>query len=239
MPDYLIFQLYGQMAAWGDIAVGETRRSALQPSKSALLGIVGASLGIDRNEEEIHAAMASAYGIGIKVVSAGTLLVDYHTVQVPPQKRNVVFATRKEELAADKLGTLLSSREYRCDAAYVVALWSEKESAPFALKELCSALRKPKYLLYLGRKSCPISIPCTPEVSKYETLKDALDSRADFEEKFLRFGRQHSQMYCWDETPDSGLHATQVVERWDVPKSRQRWQFSPRTEKLFVSYKEA
>ena len=67
MPDYLIFQLYGQMAAWGDIAVGETRRSALQPSKSALLGIVGASLGIDRNEEEIHAAMASAYGLALKL----------------------------------------------------------------------------------------------------------------------------------------------------------------------------
>ena len=36
MRAYLVFQLYGPLASWGDIAVGETRPSTPIPSKSAI-----------------------------------------------------------------------------------------------------------------------------------------------------------------------------------------------------------
>ena len=45
MLNFLIFQLYGQMAAWGEIAVGEYRPSRDYPSKSALIGMVAAGFG--------------------------------------------------------------------------------------------------------------------------------------------------------------------------------------------------
>jgi CRISPR system Cascade subunit CasD len=35
--EYLLFRLYGPMASWGEIAVGEMRHSEVKPSKSALL----------------------------------------------------------------------------------------------------------------------------------------------------------------------------------------------------------
>jgi CRISPR system Cascade subunit CasD len=38
MRDYLLFRLYGPLAAWGDIAVGEYRPSFAHPSKSAIIG---------------------------------------------------------------------------------------------------------------------------------------------------------------------------------------------------------
>ncbi|MGD9009238.1 MAG: type I-E CRISPR-associated protein Cas5/CasD, partial [Desulfobacteraceae bacterium] len=100
MQDYLVFQLYGHMSAWGDIAVGETRRSTLHPSKSAVLGIMAAALGVDREDESTLSTMAAAYGFAVKVLSTGSLMVDYHTVQVPPQKRKEILRTRKDELAA-------------------------------------------------------------------------------------------------------------------------------------------
>ena len=53
MRDYLVFQLYGQLASWGDIAVGETRPSALTPTKSAILGLVAAALRLKR-PDTIH-----------------------------------------------------------------------------------------------------------------------------------------------------------------------------------------
>lgn len=239
MPDYLVFQLYGPMSAWGDIAVGETRRSAPHPTKSAMLGLMAAALGVDRRDEATHCAMAAAYGFGVKVVSQGMMLVDYHTVQVPAQRRKAIFRTRKDELAEPKLGTLLSSREYRCDSAYVAALWGALMPAPFSLTELECALKAPKYTPYLGRKSCPMAIPMAPRAEGFETLKAALDSRESFEREMSRINRPQASMYYWDEHPESGLVSAQSMERWDLPRSRSRWQFSPRTEKMCVSKKEA
>lgn len=239
MPDYLVFQLYGPMAAWGDIAVGETRRSTVHPAKSAILGLMAAALGIDRMDETTHSTMAAAYGLAVKVLSSGSLLIDYHTVQVPPQKRKVVFRTRKDELASSKLGTLLSSREYRCDAAYLAALWVEQEPAPFSLIELEEAIKRPKYTIYLGRKACPMSIPLSPKVSNFETLKMALDSRENFEKEVANICRNQTHLYYWDDTSHSGLRTEQRTERWDQPQSRRRWQFSPRMENFFVAKKEA
>ena len=211
MSDYLVFQLYGPMASWGDIAVGETRRSALQPSKSAVLGLLAAALGINRADDTLHAAMADAYGFAVKVLSSGSLLVDYHTVQVPPQKRNTVFRTRKDELAAEKLGTLLSNREYRCDTACIVAIWIAQENAPFSFGELQTALNRPKFIPYLGRKSCPLAIPMNPEIKPFDTLKKALDSRQGFEKKFGSITRGPSRFYYWDDTLHSGLEAKQIL----------------------------
>lgn len=241
MPDYLVFQMYSPMAAWGDIAVGETRRSALHPSKSAVLGIIAAALGIDRENESALSAMAAAYGFAVKVLSSGSLMVDFHTVQVPPQRRKEILRTRKDELAAAKLGTLLSSREYRCDAACLSVLWVAQEPAPFSLVELMGALKSPRFVLYMGRKSCPMAIPLSPEVRQFKTLKEALDSREKFEREMAGISRSRTFLYYWDDTPYSGLENCQKMkmERWDFPQSRNRWQFGPRSENLCMVEKES
>ncbi len=239
MSKYLVFQLYGPMAAWGEIAVGETRRSAVHPSKSTILGLLAAACGIDRNDEETHIAMAHAYNIAVKVLAPGSLLVDYHTVQVPPRQRNAEFKTRKEELTADKLGTLLSNRQYRCDAAYVVAVWIKKQPAPFSVEKLADALQQPKYTLYLGRRSCPLALPLCPIVIEDLPLKAALDSFMCSARMKGRVTWKQSPMYYSDEGQLEGFVTESLLERWDVPRSRCRWQFSPRTEFLLMPEEEA
>jgi CRISPR system Cascade subunit CasD len=165
--------------------------------------------------------------------------MDYHTVQVPPQKRKKAYRTRKDELAAEKLGTLLSSREYRCDTACVVAFWVAQGPPSYSLEEMAAALNRPKFTPYLGRKSCPLAVRMCPEVKPFETLKRALDSRQTFEKAMARLGRGQGDLYYWDNNPDSGLEAHQRIERWDRPQSRQRWQFRPRTENFCMANKEA
>lgn len=236
MSDFLVFQIYGPMASWGDIAVGETRRSAAHPSKSAILGLLAAALGIDRDDEAVHKEMAEAYKIAVKVLSMGSLLIDYHTVQVPPQQRKASFRTRKDELSSGRLGTLLSSREYRCDAVYIAAVWADQQAVPFSFDQLAEALKEPKYSLYLGRKSCPPATPLNPRIIRNASLKEALDSKADIAAPPV--GPTESSLYYWEDTPASGLEADQSFERWDLPGNRQRWQFRPRTENLFVGKKE-
>ena len=44
MKECLLFQLYGPMASWGQVAVGDQRPSDSQPTKSAVLGLISASL---------------------------------------------------------------------------------------------------------------------------------------------------------------------------------------------------
>ena len=125
MKQFLLFQLYGPMAAWGEIAVGEERPSAGHPSKSAILGLLAAAKGLRRDEENAHLEMERGYGIAVQALSIGTYLRDYHTTQVPPQTALKAFprATRRDELVAlsaynraieKSSGTILSSRAYRC-----------------------------------------------------------------------------------------------------------------------------
>lgn len=52
MKDYLVFRLYGPLVSWGNIAVGEYRPSDSFPTKSALIGLLSASFGFDRSEDE-------------------------------------------------------------------------------------------------------------------------------------------------------------------------------------------
>ncbi|NMG44762.1 type I-E CRISPR-associated protein Cas5/CasD [Aromatoleum toluvorans] len=251
MAEYLVFRLYGPMASWGEIAVGESRHSASQPSRSALLGLLGAALGVRREDDDAQARLNAGYRFGIKLHATGHPLRDYHTVQAGPQLKKLTYRTRRQELALptrEQLGTLLSAREYRCDAFATVAVGTTPE-APWSLGRLTEALRYPAFPLYLGRKSCPLSAPLAPRVAEFDSLKSALDAfdaspfpeldkdatrASNIAQRWLKLGSGQARYY-WDEAwgvealaPDSP--ATMSLTRHDTPTSRRRWQFSPRQE---------
>lgn len=238
MESYLLFSLYGPMSAWGDIAVGEQRPSAGHPSKSAVLGLLAAALGVRRNEEERHKALAGGYAMAVRVDASGELLRDYHTSQVPPARRGVSYYTRRDELSCDKLNTILSQRDYRMDASYSIAIWMRSDSAPWKLDVLASALQRPQFTLYLGRKSCPPSLPLQPRIIETNTLKEAFDEfpvQDNFLSALLREGRAR---FYWESLSrdesgfsDDGVHM--VYNRRDHLLSRKRWQFAVREEHYF------
>lgn len=109
--DYLVFQLQAPLSSWGEPAVGEFRGTAEHPSQSALIGLLGAALGVVRSDEAAHAALRDGYGFAVGLQSPGNLLRDYHTAQVPPRTalKGRPHATRRDELAVPKpeLGTIL------------------------------------------------------------------------------------------------------------------------------------
>lgn len=237
MADYLLFRLYGPLAAWGVIAVGQERGSDTQPSKSAMIGLLAAALGIRRNEEELLATLAVGYGFAVRVESAGVLLRDYHTAQVPSASdmKKRPHRTRRDELLIPHhdLNTVLSNREYRCDALYTVALWALPD-APYSLAELAVALMKPKFTLYLGRKSCPLALPVQAQVVAADHLATAL-SQVSFPDQAIlkdRLKPDSSPTLHWEEDiEEQGLTALLTVARRDQPLSRRRWQFRERRER--------
>jgi CRISPR system Cascade subunit CasD len=232
MRDYLLFRLYGPLAAWGDIAVGEYRPSFAHPSKSAIMGLVAAALGLRREQEEGLRALAESFHFAVRVDAMGNLLRDYHTTQVPPSRKGVIHRTRRSELAFRDLNTILSSRDYRVDAVYTVALWGARETLPYNLDQLTEALRKPVFTLYLGRKSCPPSLPLQPMVFSSDTLRGAFD-QANFQDApFIDalISRIETGSVHWEGSEPSGFAEQHIITRRDNPVSYRRRQFAERRE---------
>jgi len=258
MADYLVFRLYGPMASWGDISTGEVRHSTVHPSRSALLGLLGAALGVEREDEEAQQRLFASFRFGVKLVAEGSLIRDYHTVQIPRQRNKMMCRTRQQELAEKQaLGTILSAREYRCDSMAVIAV-EEAAKATWSLEEIKESLQRPKFILYLGRKSCPLALPLSPRFERAVSLRHALDvpmlspaglcsfqaeresssePRLLEQEEFwptrsdkILFGVR-AVRYYWEHGMDFGEDAHHPERlRYDHPLSRKRWQFLPRQE---------
>lgn len=229
MADYLVFQLYGPMAAWGDIAVGEYRPSFAHPSKSAIIGLIAAALGIRRDEEERQRSLAEACSFAVRVDAMGSLLRDYHTAQVPSAKKGITHYTRRSELAVENLNTILSSRDYRCDAAYTIAIRLRKD-AVYGTQMLSKKLRSPEFILYLGRKSCPLALPLQPKLVEANNFKEAF-MKVSFSAEVLSGITTSPQVgVYWESGVESGYESDHIVTRRDEPLSRKRRQFSERRE---------
>ena len=236
MCDYLLFCLYGPMVSWGDIAVGECRPIFSHPSKSAVIGLLAAALGICREEEERQRCLADSCSFAVRVDSMGIILRDYHTSQVPSMRKGIVHHTRRSELSVEDQNTILSSRNYRCDAAYTVAI-SVSDDAPHSVQELAAALRNPAFALYLGRKSCPLSLPLQPQIINKPTLREALNA-AIFGNEIIDIISNGPAGVYWEDNFESGLERQHVISRRDALRSRKRWQFSERHENYGVIKKE-
>lgn len=230
MRDYLIFRLYGPLAAWGDIAVGEYRPSFAHPSKSAIVGLLAAALGIRRDDEERQNALVEGCSFAVRVDAMGTMLRDYHTVQVPPAKKGVMHYTRHSELSVEDLYTIPpSSRDYRCDAAYTVAI-EVREGPRYTLPQLADALTKPVFTLYLGRKSCPLALPLQPKIITGDSLKEALAGFILPARELSGIINDSPALLYWEDGQESGFTHEQVIIRRNAPLSRIRWQFGERRE---------
>ena len=234
MAAYLTFQLYGMLAAYGLLAVGEVRPSAAHPTRSAVFGLLAACLGIRRGEEERLAALTAGYALAVRVDAPGTPLIDYHTVQTPPEKNKRVYRTRADELGGllgrdEEPYTVLSRRGYLCDAHFTAGL-TPRDGAPYPLNALAGALRKPLLAPYLGRKSCPPSLPFDPRVGEYASMAEALDARLlDREAMQLRRKRPDKALVFADE--DTGfLDVVQHALVRDQALRHDRRQFAERRE---------
>lgn len=243
----LVFQLHAPLSSWGEVAVGEYRPSAEYPSQSAIHGLLGAALGIDRDDEATQTAVRTGYRLAVGVLSQGRLLRDYHTAQVPGRAdlKRRPHATRRDELAVPKtdLNTILSSRDYRQDAAALVAVQT-MANAPYPLMQLAEALKMPKFVLYLGRKSCPVAVPLHPCVLDAETINMAFTDYqrqlADLWQKQLpKHTGPHDlsvQKIAWgDDFGADDLSVVGVKRDWSVTRkdqviTRQGWQFAGRSE---------
>ncbi|NVN30050.1 type I-E CRISPR-associated protein Cas5/CasD, partial [Endobacter medicaginis] len=166
MAEYLTFALVAPLASFGDLAVGERRTGWDRPGRSAVLGLVGACLGVEREDDAAQRALAAQYGLALLCHAPGRLLADYHTAQTVSAARNRRFATRAEELAAPELNTVLSRRDYRSGAWHLAAIWPRIDAPRWSLAAIAEAMVRPVFTPCLGRKSCPLGLPLAPRIGE-------------------------------------------------------------------------
>ncbi len=110
MSQYLIFQLHGPMASWGVDAPGEVRHTHELPSRSALLGLLAAGVGIRRDDTERLNAFNRHYSLVVCASRNPRWARDYHTVQMPKEVRKARYFSRREELSDPELLSAIISR---------------------------------------------------------------------------------------------------------------------------------
>jgi CRISPR system Cascade subunit CasD len=161
MCEFLILKLQAPMQAWGEHTFEGLRPSANFPTRSGLLGVLGACLGIRRNDPERLGQLADSVAMAVRVDARRVSrrdgisqelrmmkITDYHTIQ---KARVEYYGLKSHE-------TIQTWREYLYDAEFTVALWSHPH-ASICLSDLEEALRRPAFTPYLGRRSCPIAQP--------------------------------------------------------------------------------
>lgn len=134
----LLFQLIGPMQSWGTSSRFDQRDTGKEPSKSGVIGLLAAALGIDR-ENWIDLEPITQLSIGIRHDRVGVLKNDYQTAQ------NIISANRSKIHP-----TAVTHREYLADAAFLVGVFSENDSL---LEKIQAHLQNPTWPLSLGRKS--------------------------------------------------------------------------------------
>ena len=160
MPRYLVLRLDGPMQAWGTHTFEDFRPSNLFPTRSGLLGLLGACLGLDRRD---HARLEQLDASVEFTVRADRAVLRPHNEKLTPKSAvklpdfHTVLAARKVDGSANK-NAVMSRREYLFDAAFTVAIGA-KPAAPVTLDAIAEALRCPCYTPVLGRRSCPITRP--------------------------------------------------------------------------------
>lgn len=169
MQDYLILQLNGPMQSWGLPTFEGIRPSAPFPGRSGLLGLLGACLGIKRNDYGSLQRLAEATRFAVRCDNHNGYqcikMTDFHTVK----------DARKKQGSLKMNDTIITRREYLYDASFTVAVWTPVlQQHHYTLSQISEAVQWPLYTPYLGRRSCPLSRPLFSSVQSAENPIAAL-----------------------------------------------------------------
>lgn len=132
----LLLRLAAPLQAWGSDSKFETRKTDREPTKSGVVGLLAAALGLRRDDTE-GLARLNGLRFAVRADQEGSLLVDFHTAK----SRDTSYVTY---------------RHYLQDAVFLAGIESEDTAL---LQQLQQALLHPAFPLYLGRRSCPPTLP--------------------------------------------------------------------------------
>ncbi len=140
----LLLRLAGAMQSWGTTSRFDQRDTGKEPSKSGVIGLLAAALGIDR-ENWTDLEPLTRLTMGVRHDRPGVPKHDYQTAQ------HIISADRSKIHE-----TAVTTRDYLADAVFLVGLEGADRSR---MAQIHAALHEPVWPLALGRKSYVPSEP--------------------------------------------------------------------------------
>ncbi len=162
----LLLRLVGPMQSWGTTSRFDQRDTGKEPSKSGVIGLLAAAIGIDR-ENWTDLEPLARLNMGVRHDRSGVLKNDYQTAGCADSDTVI----KANGTSSDD--GIVSQRHYLADAAFLVALEGEDYDL---LKSAHDKLKDPMWPLALGRKSYPPAEPVwikdgLQDTSLLDTLK--------------------------------------------------------------------
>jgi len=165
----LAFYIDAPLQSWGASSKYQFRETNSFPTKSAIVGLIAAALGIDKYAPDEATLIAPIAALRLTVVKIektdpATRLTDFHTIGGGYDKK----ASLREKMSIPQkasgapFGTVITRRSYLTDAAFAAIL----EGDPTTLDQINHALLNPVWGVWFGRKTCLRATPLTPTIAK-------------------------------------------------------------------------
>ncbi len=169
----LAFYLDGPLQSWGASSKFQHRETESFPTKSGIIGLIAAAMGIDKHAADEAERLRPLAALNLSVLrldnSSGATIVrlsDFHTIgggwidDWKADKNNLFAKMNTPRKAGDgsPFGTVITHRTYLMDAKFLVVLEGDGE----VLKGCASALEDPQWGVWFGRKCCLPAAPLTP-----------------------------------------------------------------------------
>ena len=174
MSDSLAFLIDAPMQSWGVSSRFQRRETEGWPTKSALVGLIAAAMGIDKHALDEAEKLTHLAALVFSVFRWGKphpslRLSDFHTIgggwhdQWKADKNDVIAKFSVPAKAGDgsPFGTVVTRRSYLTDARFIAVFQGERS----VLDSISSALLDPVWGVWFGRKTCIPAMPLSPVIA--------------------------------------------------------------------------
>ena len=175
MSDSLAFLIDAPMQSWGASSKFQRRETESWPTKSALIGVIAAAMGIDKHSPDEADQLAPLTQFAFSVFRwpkdhPSIRLSDFHTIGGGYDKRRsseiLHIPRRASGVPVDN--AVLTRRTYLTDARFIAIFQGEMA----VLERISAALLDPVWGIWFGRKTCIPAMPLSPVLA--ETPREAL-----------------------------------------------------------------
>ena len=178
----LAFYIDAPLQSWGDSSKFQYRETNSFPTKSAVVGLIAAALGIDKYQANEATAIQPFVDLKLVVVKLGndksplSRFTDFHTVGGGYNKKAPLWEKMSipRKASGAPFGTVITHRSYLTNARFAALLEGDLE----ILTQVQAALENPVWGVWFGRKTCLPASPLSPHIS--DSRQAALDALLEF-----------------------------------------------------------
>lgn len=172
MKKYLPLRFSGVLQYFSDnnaIGFRQTYNTSLYPTKAAVVGLIAAAFGYNRDDTKIQ-ELFNALSLKYEIVKPPIILDDFQTVNALKSQSNYMNkyskGTKFKTMAGGyREAHLIKHVQYLQNAEFIVYISGSEQ----LLLDIFNAIQDPVYSLYLGKRSC---IPNKPIVTTFELINE-------------------------------------------------------------------